>query len=98
MMWRDVIELGLVTETLQHGEPIESVTYREVFANKMSVRSKEFYEARAIDLKPELMFEIRSSEYDGETKLKYDSKDYEIIRTYDKGEFIELICSSVFNG
>ena len=98
MMWRDVIELGLVTETLQHGEPIESVTYREVFANKMSVRSKEFYEARAIDLKPELMFEIRSSEYESETKLKYDSKDYEIIRTYDKGEFIELICSSVFNG
>lgn len=94
MRWSDVIELGAVTETLTLGEVIESVTYREVFANKLSVRSKEYYEARTLDLKPELMFEIRSSEYDGEEKLKHETKVYEIIRTYDKGEITELICAA----
>jgi len=98
MMWRDVIELGTVSETIVSGEPIKTVTYRTVYANKKSVRSKEFYEAQLISLKPELMFEIRTSEYEGEIKLKYNSKFYEIIRTYDKGEFIELICSKFNNG
>jgi head-tail adaptor len=94
-MWRDVIELGSVVETIVNGEVSRAITYRKVYANKKSVRSKEFYEARQIELKPELMFEVRSSEFSGEEKLKFNSKVYDIIRTYDKGEFMELICSVV---
>ena len=95
MLWRDVIELGTIVESIVSSEVIETITYREVFANKKSVKSNEFYEARSMDLKPELMFEVRSSEYNDEIKLKFNSKVYEILRTYDKGEIIELICSSI---
>lgn len=95
MRWSDVIGLGTIVETVEDNEVVETISYREVFANKLSVRSKEFYEARTIDLKPELMFEVRSSEYNGEEMLKFDSIEYSIIRTYDIGEITELICSSI---
>ena len=98
MRWTELIDLGSVTETIVSGEVITSYSYRTVYANKLSVRSKEYYESRLVGLKPELMFEIRTSEYDNEVKLKFNDKVYDIIRTYEKGEYIELICSSVFNG
>jgi hypothetical protein len=97
-MWSDVIYLGGVVESIVNGEVSKSTTWRKVYGDKKSVRFKEFYEARLVDLKPELMFEIRSSEYLEEIKLKFDNKEYEIVRTYDKGEFIELICTRVLNG
>lgn len=90
MNWNNKIELGKVTETVTHGEPIQSVTYTEVFANKRAVRQSEFYAAANVGLKPELMFEINSHEFDGHSKVKYDSVVYEILRTYDKGEVMEL--------
>ena len=32
-MWKEIIELGNMTETIVYGEPIQAMTYREVFAN-----------------------------------------------------------------
>lgn len=93
MNWSSVIYLGAETETIEYGEPVISFTWNKRFVNKLSVRSKEFYDARQIGLSPELMFEIRSQEYDFEKRLKFDNVVYDIIRTYDKGEFTELICS-----
>lgn len=37
------------------------------------------------------MFEVRSTEYKGEETLKYNDDDYKVYRTYEKGEFTELI-------
>jgi SPP1 family predicted phage head-tail adaptor len=99
-MWRDVINLVAVTngENVM-GDPIETETSRQVFANKKSIRQTEFYQAASTGLKPEIMFEIRSIEYFDEPKLEYENKTYTIIRTYSKnGEILELICSGLVNG
>ena len=98
MRTKDVIYLGTVTETLVDGEVVRSTSWAIRFVRKLSVRSKEYYEARAIQLKPELMFEIRSIDYSGQVRLKYSDVEYEIIRTYDKGEITELICSRMPRG
>jgi SPP1 family predicted phage head-tail adaptor len=97
MLFRDVIELVSVTYTENDiGDSIEVVSNRQVFANKKSVRQTEFYQAAQTGLKPELMFEIRTTEYQDEEKLSYNGKEYTIIRSYDKnGEFTELICSGL---
>lgn len=99
MLFRDVITLVSVATTENDiGDVIENQIEREVFADKQSIRQSEFYQAAATGLRPELMFVIRSCEYDGEQKLKYYDKEYTIIRTYDKdGELIELICQGVVN-
>lgn len=75
--------------------PKESIT--EVYANRMSIRQSEFYQAQATGLRPELAFEIHSMEYSNQEVLEFESNKYTIIRTYDKGEFIELICQGVVN-
>lgn len=99
MLFRDVVELISVTTTENDmGDIIETQTEREVYADKQSIRQSEFYQAAATGLRPELMFVVRSIDYEGEPKLKYNGKEYTIIRTYDKdGELIELICQGVVN-
>ena len=98
MRTKDVIYLGTETQTIVHGEPVTTTTWDIRYARKLSVRSKEYYEARAIQLKPELMFEIHSIDYNGQTRLKFSDVEYEVIRTYDKGEKVELICSRLSHG
>jgi hypothetical protein len=97
-MWKDTIELGNMTETIIHGEPVQDMVYRTVFANKMSIKRSEFYMAANTGLKPELVFEVRSLEFNNDEAVRYptgeDGKVYSIIRTYDKGEFTELTVSS----
>ena len=98
MLWNEVIELGNVTQAIVYGEPVDTVTYRSVFADKQSVRQTEFYEARQLDLKPEVMFVVRSVEFSNDEFVRWNSKEYRIIRTFDKGETIELVVGALNNG
>jgi SPP1 family predicted phage head-tail adaptor len=76
--------------------PWGQVASRTVFADKKSIRQSEFYQSQATGLRPDLMFIVRSVDYNDETKLVYDSKRYNIIRTHSKnGEFVELICQGI---
>ena len=79
------------------GDIITDIEKRMVYGDKKSIRQSEFYQAQATGLRPELAFEIRSIEYDDEELIEYNEKTYQIIRTYDKGEFIELVCQGVVN-
>ena len=101
-MWKDTIEIGNMTEVIVKGEPVQSMVYREIYTNKKSVRQSEFYQAAVAGLKPELVFEIRSLEYNNDKKLRYPAGSngitYDIIRTYDRGEIIELTVSSFVGG
>jgi SPP1 family predicted phage head-tail adaptor len=97
MLFNQVIELITLTKAQNSiGNTTETKVYREIFADKQSVRQSEFYQASATGLKPEIMFEIRSEEYNNEETMRYNSKEYRIIRTYDKGnDLIELICEGI---
>lgn len=99
MLFKEVIRLISTTTTENDmGDIIETYNEREVYADKQSIRQSEFYQAAATGLRPELMFVVRSIDYNQEPKLKHGDKTYTIIRTYDKdGELIELICQGVVN-
>lgn len=99
MLFRDIINLISVTRTQNAiGDIISTPTVRQVYANKKSVKRAEFYQAAAVGLKPELMFEIRSVEYQGEKKLSHEGTEYHILRTYTKNdEITELVCSGLVN-
>lgn len=99
MLFKDIINLiSVATTENDMGDPIEVPVEREVFADKQSIRQSEFYQAAATGLRPELMFVVRTVDYNNESKLKYNDKEYTIIRTYDKdGELTELICQGVVN-
>lgn len=97
MLFRDVIKLIWLESFINDiGDLEENEIEREVFANKKSVRASEFYQAMAIGLRPEIMFEIRASEYLDERSLIWENRKYDIIRTYSKnGEMLELICNGI---
>jgi hypothetical protein len=97
MMWREVITLQAESMTInEYGDRVFNKTPVVVFANKKSIRASEFYQAFATGLKPELMFEVRSVDYDGQPTLVFNSKEYVIIRTYSKNdEITELVCSGM---
>jgi SPP1 family predicted phage head-tail adaptor len=99
MLFRDVVKLiNITTAENDMGDIIEETNEREVFADKQSIRQSEFYQAAATGLRPELMFVVRSIDYNDEPRLKYNGKEYTIIRTYDKdGELTELVCQGVVN-
>ena len=99
MFFSDKIKLIAISYTENSlGDIIETETETEVFANKKSIRQSEFYQAAATGLRPEIMFEVWSEEYSSQQRVKYDNKDYTVIRAYDKdGELTELICQGVVN-
>lgn len=96
MLFRDVISLiSISTISDGAGGYSELEIKKQVFANKKSVRQSEFYQAMNYGLKPELVFEIRANEYNGEEKIEYSNKTYYVIRTYSRNdEMIELTVSS----
>ena len=88
------------TTTDDWGNPIPNITEWGVFAVRMSVRQSEFYQAANQGLKPNIVFEIYSEEFQDAELVRYDSQDYSIIRTYQKTlDRLELICEKkVANG
>lgn len=95
--WSDVIDLIPLTDSKNengfHSE-VEGVPKVDIFANKKDVFSSEFTQANAQGIKLEGAFEIHSIDYDGEELLKYDGKTFEVWRTFDRGEKIELVYKS----
>lgn len=96
-MWSLQIDLGEWTEAITNGQPVRSLTWTTVHADKKSVGQKEFYAADNAGLKPEIVFVVRSFEYDGHEMVRWPSSTgstYAILRTYEKGDYLELVCGA----
>lgn len=88
----DLIKLGKEIEITNNYETISEFNYRQVFANKLSIKSKEHYDAAQIGLKPELAFEVWQEEYENEVIVEYKGVKYYVFRTFEnkKNARIEL--------
>jgi len=96
MRHKDVIKLISVTFTTDDiGNQIAEEDEREIFANMFSISATEYYNAALTGLRPSLMFEIYTFEYNGETRLEYEGKTYNIIRATTAGEKTRLVCERV---
>ena len=83
----EIIELESTTiETDEAGDTITSTTWKEIFSEKKSIGTQEFYQAHSEGLKPVFKFVIHPSEYNRKTDgphIKYDGEAFKIIRTYE---------------
>lgn len=74
-----------------YGDPQIVETSREVLAELGSIGQKEFYQAHAVGLQPELKFALADYlDYEGETLAEHDGQRYRVLRTYRKGQELEL--------
>lgn len=94
MYWRDTAILVKVEKTVnENGYKAEVETRREVFVNKKSATRSEFYAAKQAGDKIVLVLEVPGVDYEGETRVEFEGKPYEVVRAYTKsGEIFELNC------
>lgn len=63
-----------------------------ILANRLSIRSNEYWQAKQNGTELSYTFEVHDFEYAGETRLEHEGEKYDIERTYNKGGMVELIC------
>lgn len=74
-----------------YGDPVITETTREVFAKLGSIGQKEFYQAHAVGLQPEVKFVLADYlDFDGEEMVEHNGVRYRVLRTYRKGQELEL--------
>lgn len=88
----DVLTLIQQTQGVDaYGDPVTTESTREVFAKLGSIGQKEFYQAQAVGLQPELKFVLADYlDYDNEPLVEHGNQRYRVLRTYRKGQELEL--------
>lgn len=96
-IYGDIALLIKVTNTKNSvGDTIPVKAERQVFVDRKDIRASEFYQAQQTGLRPQIMFEMRTIDYESEKLIKFEGVEFRIIRTYRKGkDFIELICQGL---
>lgn len=81
------ISLHTVTYTTDSlGQKIPTVVLKPIFAIVHSVSQSEFFNAGQVGLKPEKVFDVLITEYDGETELTFNNEVYSIYRVYERDD------------
>jgi SPP1 family predicted phage head-tail adaptor len=90
----EILTLITVTQHVdEYGDQVATESRREVFAKLGSIGQKEFYQAHAVGLQPELKFVLADYlDYDGEALVEYNGQRYRVLRTYRAFQELELTC------
>jgi len=80
------------------GQPVYEETQKVVFAQENRVGSREYYNAVAVGLRPEIELQMRKSNYSGEKTLIYEDTVYTVIRKINKSVFDVVLVCQVKNG
>ena len=82
-----------------YGDPVPEDTGREVFVREKSIGQKEFYQAQAVGLQPEIRLVLADYlDYEGEQYVKYKplgqstEQLFRVLRTFRDGQALELVC------
>ena len=79
------------TGTDSDGNEIIQRTPRMVFCRVRSITREEYYDAATDDLKPEIAITITHRiDYDSENLVEFNGEYYDVIRTYWRGDEVEL--------
>lgn len=75
--------ISKLESTDEYGDTNTEEKKRTVYAELMSIGQKEFYQAGALGLKPELKFKIADYlDYEDEEIIVYNGKRYRVLRVY----------------
>lgn len=90
----DIMNLiATTTSEDEYGDPVVTLTRREVFCDVASIGQKEFYQAQAVGLQPEIKFILADHlDYEGEQLVEYDGQLLRVLRTYRTGHALEIVC------
>ena len=76
-----------------YGDPIYEEVETIVYVNVESVKRSEFYTASQAGFNPQIVFVIADYyDYDNQPLIRYNSVVYKIIRTYQIGNSLQIVC------
>ena len=80
-----------------HGNAVYTETETLVYAEDISIRQTEFFQAAAVGFKPERCLKMYAFEYHGEQLCELDGERYNIYRTYlaQGSDRIELYLTAI---
>lgn len=78
------------TGTDDYGNQTHAISSKEVLCNVNSVYRDEYYSAGNVGLKPSYTVTMHGFEYNGEQKIVYEEKEYDVLRTYVDEDLLEL--------
>lgn len=98
-MQTDILTLVAQTRSVDaYGDPVITETTRDVFCTVASVGMKEFYQAAAVGLQPEIKFVLTDYlDYNGEMYVLHHQTRYRVLRTYRTGQNLEIVCYREIN-
>lgn len=98
MVRADVIELVAETPAAHGIFDAPTETKQTTWCEIRSVGMREYYEARAAGLEPEVVFRLAdASDYGGEKVIIWNDTRYRVIRTWLQGDAIDLTCELATN-
>lgn len=82
----------------EYGDLVVTKTERDVFCEVQSIGMKEFYQAHASGLQPEIKFLIADYyDYNNEQIVIYEGRRYHVLRTYRVEHELEIVCYTEVN-
>lgn len=85
--------INLIKETVTAdaiGNQVTTETSRTVFATSLPINQNEFFRARTTGLNPAVKMLVFFADYEGEELLEWNGVRYNVYRTYQKGDTLEL--------
>ena len=76
----------------EFGVPKAKDVVTRILGTTLNFGSREYLEAMATGLKPELKIEIPKGVFTGQTSLIFGGLAYEISRTYERNDKLEITC------
>ena len=95
MYFSDIIKLrSIAHSTDSDGYPTQTPTSETTWANVKSAKRSEFYAANANGIDVSIVFEVHLEDFSDQTEVEYNTKIYDVQRTYKTGlGTVELTCS-----
>ncbi len=78
------------------GQPIFEEKRLTILCRKRSVTRSEFYQASQVGMRPSLVVDIHSFEYENQVVAEYEGKQYRVLKTFPVDlEILELTLTEV---
>lgn len=74
----------------KYGATHEEAEKRDVFCNRYTVSANDSIQAQSQGLQARASIQLRAIDYEGESRVEFDGKEYEVSSTVGSGELIRI--------
>lgn len=74
----------------KYGASHETTIERDVFCNRFTLSAQHVIASQSIGLQAKAIIQLRTIDYEGEQRVRFDGEEYEVSYVSNSGEFVKL--------